>query len=242
MFYVYNKDRFVKNVTEVRRRKQLPISYFEDQIEVKRGYFSRLSRSKNTSPSVKLISDIYRLNPNETMSLDSLLLADPMAPLTKQDLSMLQFLRRLIDQTRRGKLHWKPDAKEALNEAYGLDRRPHILEAPYNVDGHVEYAYRPIVGEIGKARAIDIALHAFIAPNVEVYLTYISFDIGLREAYELHMVISDKLKSVCSTQKLSSELSVMLRMAYQVAKLSLTDTHIDPEAIKYLDTYIKKPF
>jgi transcriptional regulator with XRE-family HTH domain len=231
----YSKNKFVENVTELRRRIKMPIGKFEREVGVSKGYFSRLKNSSTGNPSVSLISNIGKLIKGKTF-LDALMTVY-LNPLSKNEKIIFEFFSKLIKDTREGRTVWAAESADELNNPAFCDRRPHILEAPtIDDDLQTEYSYAPIVNDGENIRAVDLCVHTPINNGYEFYLVKILTD-HKQVDYEGHIVKGRKVKPLCSTKKLNGELAVMLKVLYQVVKLSLMNARIPDEAQSYIDVF-----
>ena len=241
----YDNRRFVDNVSEIRRRLKVNIGTFEKTIGVSHGYISRLSnKPRDSALSIDVASKISCYKGSGHILLD-VILAAKMVPLANSEMVIKKFLRKLLDRTRQGTIKWKVDAAESLNvlnpDLYGV---AHVLEKEALDENEFEtgaYFYAPIIGKLGDSKSCDVCIHTNIDETNEIYIAKIKHIDTQEIDYELHMVANgeDESKPVYSTRQRNEELSVMLRMVYQVGKLSLTNASIPSEARDFILNYVR---
>ncbi|WP_156031912.1 hypothetical protein [Selenomonas sp. AE3005] len=173
------------------------------------------------------------------------ILGAKMVPLDNSEIVIKKFLRKLLDSTRQGKIKWEVDAADSLNELYpDLGRSAHVLEKEKMDNFGCEsgfFFYAPIIGELGESESCDVCIHTAIDDANDIYIAKIK-NIGTHAIdYELHMVTKgeEKPKPVYSTRQRNEELSIMLRMVYQVGKLSLTKASIPVEVKDFILNYLR---
>lgn len=97
-----NKQAFIDNVLFLARTEHdMGIGEFEDELDVSRGYFSRLSKNNNL-PSLHTVTNVANIL---DMSIDTLLYM-PIMDLTKDEKRLIGFVESMIRRTQEGKLVW----------------------------------------------------------------------------------------------------------------------------------------
>lgn len=94
---------FLKNIEAIRKEKNMKLGDMEKEIGVSLGYFSRLGKNKESLPSMDIVLKVSKCL---SISVDDLLKTN-LYMLTGTERLVLDFIKKIFDDTRLGKLEWE---------------------------------------------------------------------------------------------------------------------------------------
>lgn len=252
MFKPFNKNRIIENIYFLAKEKGLKMGDIEKNAGVSPGYLSRINKNDNTSiPGVDLM---YYIAQQLEVSVDTLLAAK-YEQMTRADKYALDFIQKVIDDTRNEKIDW-----EQLS-AYKL-RTDAELEYMYPIFDHEEYLeYEPgsINGGIvcrkpcflskfyeeGISRIIG---NGYIAEmkslNARIYLMAIEHENtkeNKKQAYELYIEMEGGLvEGICNSTLVNHEISMLMGQLYEALEELYSHVKLSRGVKDLLDKYMQE--
>ncbi len=108
----YDSDRLLRNINTLVEERGMKIGDFETAMLVSTGYISRTFKKEDAKPNLHFLVNVAKYF---EISLDDLLFKELSASSANED-KISGFLSKLIDDTWKAKLYWKPETPEDLND------------------------------------------------------------------------------------------------------------------------------
>lgn len=243
--FTFDKMRCIANIYMLAKQKNIKIGTLESKAGVSIGYLSRLNKADNTaSPSIECLTTMAA---ELEISLDVLINAE-LAKLTSTEEYILNFLKRLLNDTETDKIIWLRETQQELEQLaaetddhplFGLVTKQEIIEDYMKSYDVLEYI--PVEkGNMGTVINGD-CFHVPIYGDAEVYITNIQFeDQSVNENdYDVFLVNGKERNALCSTRNVKSEISVEIVTLYQSIKNSMHRLHLNKNIRNIIEGYVE---
>lgn len=254
MFKPFDKNRIIENIYFLAKEKGLKMGDIEKNAGVSPGYLSRINKSDSTSiPGIDLM---YYIAQQLGVSVDTLLTAH-YEQLTKADKYALDFIQKVIDDTREEKLDWEQlstfqmQTDIELVHMYGVFEHEEYLEYdPASIDmGTI--CKRPcfVSGfyEEGTTKVVGNGYIADIMNEARIYLMAIehieSQDTKEQrvQAYELYVEMEDgSVEGICNSNMVNHEISMLMGQLYETLEELYSHVKLSKSVKNLLDMYMQE--
>lgn len=240
----YDKKILLKNIYNLSKEKDLPISSLEMDAGVSQGYISRLNRPSNTSnPGIDVVASIAQ---SLSVSIDFLISYDPDNH-TGTENYMISFLNKLLNDTKCDKLDWKIETPHDLSKnannhpLYSFESfyRQSECEYPDYIEDDVF-----VSKSFGCNTSIDgDCFNIRLKNGLKIYIMKISKDVyklvdKTAHAVEIWMVQpGEEKKFVCSTKD-DCVFAELTRNLYQAATISSKHPKINKNIMHSIDAFM----
>ena len=245
------------NIKTLSKQLNIRMSEIEEDAGVSPGYMSRLAQKNGDTANTALLGVIASAAKKLFISIESVLFAD-VSNMSPEEEKMLQFITKLLDDTEKGKFHWKQDSEESIKENIDKRRGSHplfVTEKSYapDIDTYMDITLfdskcnqsASVLGTIRSTKFIkqnewtnsEIILVRAKIPGTSSYMH--------DEAFELYIyqksIASDKTKLIplCNAEKRKKEaLFNALDSLYDAAGTSSRTLSFDQETENLIDKYL----
>lgn len=243
----FDKVRFFSNLYWLIKEKGKKLGELEKAAGVSVGYFSRINKEgSNTIPTVEVVA---ALASELGVSMDTLVFGNFLEPTVTEEY-LIDFLERLLQDTRKDAIIWEKEGKAYLSNKAVSNRdisSPHPLFS-VSYDGKREYQFKSYYHDRrDDVSIIDDCYHVPLGEGNTAYLMCVgtsddtSNSLGNQQReYELYIVNKDlEVSGVCHTQGQDKDVFwEHLQRLYDAAIEQCHHTQIAPEVRSIIDAYM----
>lgn len=252
MFKPFNKNRIIENIYFLAKEKGLKMGDIEKNAGVSPGYLSRINKSDSTSiPGIDLM---YYIAQQLGVSVDTLLEAH-YEQLTKADKYALDFIQKVIDDTREEKLDWEQLSTSQMQTDIELVH----MYAVFEYEEYLEYdptsidmttmCKRPcFVSKFYEEGITKVVGNGYIAEmmhfDARIYLMTIEHEDTKEQrvrAYELYVEMEDgSVEGICNSSMVNHEISMLMGQLYETLEELYSHVKLSKGVKNLLDMYMQE--
>jgi transcriptional regulator with XRE-family HTH domain len=193
---MYSKEIFLSNINYLCEQKKIKKSELEKEVEISVGYLSRLEKEDDVAPKISLVDAVAQKLEIDIDSLISVKLKD----IDSETATVLQFIRKLLDDTHAGVCSWKMDEDTPHGKHKpGIHKRRNSPFEKYYTD-NVYYS--------------GMAYSTQLSNGMEVYLLPL-VDKNDNTVIELYSQNEDDKLPICTSEKIGGS-SLLLNLYHAI--------------------------
>lgn len=245
------------NIKTLAKKLNIRMSEIEEAAGVSPGYMSRLAQKNGDTANTALLGVIASASKKLSVSIESILFSD-LSSMSPEEEKMLQFISKLLEDTEKGRFHWKQDSEEYIKEDIGKNKGKHplfVTEKSYNpdIDAYIDITlydskFNQSASVLGTIRSTKfIKQNEWTSSEIILVRTRIpgTYSHKSDEAFELYMyqhsIASENTKTIplCNAEKSKNEeLFNALDKLYDAAGTSSKTLSFDKDTESLIDRYL----
>lgn len=193
---MYRKEIFLSNINYLCGQKKIKKSELEKEVGISVGYLSRLDKEEDVAPKISLVDAIAQ---KLEVDIDSLISVELKA-LDSETATVLQFVRKLLDDTQSCQCLWEIDKETPHGKQKpGLHRRRNSPFEKYYTE-NVYYS--------------GMAYGTQLSNGMELYLLPL-VDKNDNTIIELYSKNEDEMLPICTSEKIAGS-SLLLNLYHAI--------------------------
>ena len=252
----FNRDICLENIDYLLAQKNIKLGALETDSGNRPGYLSRMKSGKSTSdPSIEFL-----MTASEQLDVPlDMLVSSRISDLTPTEQFILNFLKKVIQDTKDDKLSWERETVaeleklEIYNDNQGYSSVSHPLYSVHEErteDNYWEYpAYESLFFKNCGVKPCNNCYHAKLVPT-DQWLYIMECEKGDERIawrderfFEFYMVSYDRYgnattKKVCNTLDVSSPIRATVNSLIKLIIVSLSHVHIEDTVKDAIDAYM----
>lgn len=253
----FNRSVCLENIDYLLAQKGIKLGALETDSGNRPGYLSRMKSGKSTSdPSIEFL-----MIASEQLEVPlDMLVSSKVSELTPTEEFILNFLKKVINDTKEDKLTWERELVAELenleiytdNQGYSSVSHPlYSVHEERTEDNYNEYpVYESLFFKGCDVKPCNNCYHARLLPT-DQWLYIMACEKGDERItckeesfFELYLVSYDRFgnattKKVCNTLDVSSPIKATINSMIQLIVVSLSHVHIEDTVKDAIDAYMK---
>lgn len=249
----FNRKVCLENIDYLLAQKDIKLGALETDSGNRPGYLSRMKSGKSTSdPSIEFL-----MTASEKLEVPlDMLVSSKVSELTPTEEFILNFLKKVIHDTKEDKLTWERESVAELenleiytnNQGYSEVSHPlYSVHEERTEDNYSEYpVYESLFFKSCGVKPCNNCYHARLVPTDQWLYIMECEKIACREErfFEFYLVSYDRFgnaitKKICNTLDVSSPIRATINSLIKLIVVSLSHVHIEDTVKDAIDAYMK---
>lgn len=249
----FKRELCIENIEYLLGQSNKKLGALEKESGNTPGYISRMKKgTSGADPSIEFLMTAAE----EFCVPLEMLVSSKMSEMTATEKYILDFLRKVTDDTGLDNIVWKREMVqelEKLNVQYEYTNEPYVEHPLYVVeegrlpdDSYVAIAkYNSLFFKGADVKPCGDCYHAKLFPtDRELYIMECERRGDGKELfngriyYELYIVTNGTASKLCNTEEVSAPIATMINTLNKTIKVAMTHVHIDDDVMDAIDSYM----